>query len=401
MVSFNLVNSTVLGISGTVMDSDGHPLEGAAVSITAENSVSSAPVRAKLNGNPLLTRLKMLFKPSAKRLQAIQKAAVAAVVTDSEGHYSAEVDAGTYQVTVSKEGYVSQSATVSVTSRIETKNFYLLREGEELPSVLYAWPTDILTEEDEYIVGSSSNSITGQNLYPASELGRYAGKQIKSITFFLYGDESTTYEGVNAIIDYDSERKATVAVSPDDLVIGGYTTVDLRDLELVIPSNKDIYAGVGYKNGGYSYNNYFYSFGAFFKTDEDEDGNEFVADWAVGWPYDGLVSYFNLTATGERSSWDVIFDFTLTVGDYEAPDTGYNYIADPKNGSYSAGDVFDLALVETTGDRKPGTDIAWYLDDEPVSGTSLTLSAGSHVIEARFTTTEGKRKVVELEITVQ
>ena len=401
VVTFNLVNSNVLGISGTVMDSDGHPLEGAAVSITAENSVSSAPVKAKLNGNPLLTRLKMLFKPSAKRLQAIQKAAVAAVVTDSEGHYSAEVDAGTYQVTVSKEGYVSQSATVSVTSRIETKNFYLLREGEELPSVLYAWPTDILTEEDEYIVGSSSNSITGQNLYPASELGRYAGKQIKSITFFLYGDESTTYEGVNAIIDYDSERKATVAVSPDDLVIGGYTTVDLRDLELVIPSNKDIYAGVGYKNGGYSYNNYFYSFGAFFKTDEDEDGNEFVADWAVGWPYDGLVSYFNLTATGERSSWDVIFDFTLTVGDYEAPDTGYNYIADPKNGSYSAGDVFDLALVETTGDRKPGTDIAWYLDDEPVSGTSLTLSAGSHVIEARFTTTEGKRKVVELEITVQ
>ena len=97
----------------------------------------------------------------------------------------------------------------------------------------------------------------------------------------------------------------------------------------------------------------------------------------------------------------MIFDFTLTVGDYEAPDTGYNYIADPKNGSYSAGDVFDLALVETTGDRKPGTDIAWYLDDEPVSGTSLTLSAGSHVIEARFTTTEGKRKVVELEITVQ
>ena len=311
------------------------------------------------------------------------------------------MDAGTYQVTVSKEGYVSQSATVSVTSRIETKNFYLLREGEELPSVLYAWPTDILTEEDEYIVGSSSNSLTGQNLYPASELGRYAGKQIKSITFFLYGDESTTYEGVNAIIDFDSERKATVAVSSDDLVIGGYTTVDLRDLELVIPSNKDIYAGVGFKNGGYSYNNSYYSFGAFFKTEEDEDGNEHVADWAVDWPYDGLVSNYSLTATGERYSWDVIFDFTLTVGDYEAPDTGYNYIADPKNGSYSAGDVFDLALVETTGDRKPGTDIAWYLDDEPVSGTSLTLSAGSHVIEARFTTTEGKRKVVELEITVQ
>ena len=38
--------------------------------------------------------------------------------------------------------------------------------------------------------------------------------------------------------------------------------------------NKVMYAGVGYSSGGYSYNGYYYSFGAFYKTGEDEDGNE-------------------------------------------------------------------------------------------------------------------------------
>ena len=396
VVTFNLVNSNVLGIAGTVTDSDGNALDGVTVTVTA-GTASSAPSKFKSATSALLSRVGMLLRPSAKRLQSLQKAAAATLVTDANGYYSTELEAGTYLVTVSKDGYVNQSATVTVSSRIETQNFSLLREGEEVPSVLYAWPTDILTDEDEYIVGSSASALTGQNLYPSSEIGRYAGKQIKEITFFLYGDESTTYSGVNAIIDFDSERKATVAVNSDDLTVGGYTTVDLRDLDLVIPAGKDIYAGVGYSAGGYSYNGAYYSFGAFYKTDDDDN----ILDWAVDWPYDGLVSEYNLTATGERYSWDLVFDFTLTIGDYEAPDTGYNYIADPGNGTYRAGDAFALTLVETSGARKPGTDIAWYLDDEPVSGTSVTLTAGSHVIEARFTTTEGKTKIVELELTAE
>ena len=396
VVTFDLVNSNVRGISGVVTNTDGVAIEGATVSISV-TSAASAPAQVKAKENSLLSRVRLLFRPSAKRMQSIRRAARTTVTTNSEGVYSVEVEAGTYLVTVSKDGYVSESATVTVTSRIETRNFQLMREGEEVPSVLYAWPTDILTEEDEYIVGSEANSLTGQNLYPSSEIGRYGGKQIKEITFYLYGDQSTTYKGVNVIIDYDNERKATVAVSNDDLAIGGYTTVDLRSLGLIIPSDKDIYAGVGYSQGGYSYNSAYYSFGAFYKTDEDEN----ILDWAVDWPYDGLVSEYNLTATGTRYSWDVIFDFTLTIGDFDAPDTGYNYIDDPKNGTYSAGDVFALTLVETEGARKPGTDITWYLDDEPVSGSSVTLTAGAHVVKARFVTTEGKTKIVELELSAE
>lgn len=397
--TFSVVNSNTLGIAGKVMDSDGNPLAGVTMTVVPGSGVSNAPAKLDAGkGTSLLNKVRMLFRPSRKnRLPATRAAASYSAETDSDGSFLIEVPAGTYQVEASLNGYVRQQQTVTVTSLIESVVFYLMREGEEAPSTLYAWPTDILTEEDEYYVGASINSITGQNLYPASEIGKYAGKQIKEITFFLYGDESTTYKGVNVIIDYDSERKATVAVDSDALTVGGYTTVDLRDQELIIPFNKDVFAGVGYSEGGYLYENYYYSFGAYYKTDEDEN----YYDWAVGWPYDGLVSEYSLTATGERYSWDVIFDFTLTIGDYEAPDTGYNYIADPKNGAYSAGDVFALTLVETSGARKPGTDISWFLDDEAVSGTSVTLTAGAHVIEARFTTTEGKRKVVELEITAE
>lgn len=391
VVTFNLSNTNSAGISGTVMNTDGNPLQGVTISITTGVQASSSRAKSAKAGNFVISWMEKLFSPSESRLKSIQKAAVATIVTDSEGYYSTELVAGTYQVTAALDGYVSQSATVTVTSHIETQNFYLMREGEEAPSTLYAWPTDI--QIDRYVVGYSTSSLTAQNQYPSSEIARYAGKQIKAITFYLYDENnSATYEGVNIIIDYDDDRKATVAVNDEDLVVGGYTTVDLRGQDLLIPSNKDIFAGVGFSRGGFAEGGYYYAFRYYPKEDNA---------WAVDWPYAGTVSNFSLTATGLRQDADAVFDFTLTIGDYEAPDTGYNYIADPKNGSYSAGDVFDLVLVETAGTRKPGTDVTWYLDDEPVTGTAVTLSAGTHVVEARFTTTEGKNKVLELTLVAE
>ena len=79
---------------------------------------------------------------------------------------------------------------------------------------------------------------------------------------------------------------------------------------------------------------------------------------------------------------------------------GYNYIADPGNGSYKAGDVFDLILIETSGNRRPASTTDWYFDGEQVSTESVTLTKGTHTVEARFTTAAGKTKIVELELSV-
>ena len=397
VVTFDLSNGNLLGVSGAVYDTDNNPLSGATITVTEGSGVSSAPAKVAKKGlGGLVQKARMLLHPSKKKAQAIAKAASYTTTTAADGSFSIETAAGTYQVMASLGGYVSQTATVTVTSLMETQTFYLMREGEALPDDIYAWPTDILTDEDGVVVGAVLNSLTAQNLYPASEMGRYAGKQIKEITFYLYGQAGTTYRGVNVIIDYDDERTATVAVPTSDVTVGGYTTVDLRDQDLIVPFGKDIYAGVGFSSGGYLYNGNYYAFYGWSKM----DANDAYYDWATTWPYDGLVSEYNLTSTGERYSWDMIFEFVLTVGDYEAPDTGYNYIADPQNGVYSAGDVIALNLIETQGDRKPGSAIQWLFDDEPVSGTTVTLTSGTHLIEARFTTTEGKTKIVELEISV-
>ena len=63
--------------------------------------------------------------------------------------------------------------------------------------------------------------------------------------------------------------------------------------------------------------------------------------------------------------------------------------------------TLDLNLVRVSNDHAPGTDISWYFDDEPVSGKVTFTRAGRHTLEARFTTVAGRRKIVELEITVE
>ena len=398
VVTFTLANGNMLGISGAVMNTDGEPLEGATITVTAESGgVSPAPAKVAKKGlDGLVQKAQMLLRPSKKKAQAIARAASYTITTAADGSYSVELPAGTYQVMASKSGYVSQTATVTVTSMIEAQTFYLMREGEALPDDIYAWPTNL--DLDEYLYGSSSQTNRAvQNQYPSSEMGGYAGKQIKEISFYLVGDPiETIYQGVYVMIDYDDDRIATVPVNSNDINVNGYTTVDLREEELIIPSNKDIYAGAGFSRGGYLYQGYYCSFLYFDK----EDGNGGFVEWATNWPYEGYIVNYSLTSTTTRNSYAAIFDIILTVGDYEAPDTGYNYIADPQNGSYSAGYSFPLTLIETQGDRKPQGTIAWYMDDEPLSGTSVTLPSGTHVIEARFTTVDGKNKIVELEVSV-
>lgn len=75
-----------------------------------------------------------------------------------------------------------------------------------------------------------------------------------------------------------------------------------------------------------------------------------------------------------------------------------SYIYDPNNGVYSAGDVLDLLLVPSTVDAPTAT--TWYYDGEAFGGSSITLTAGSHVIEARLTLASGATQAVELELDV-
>ena len=122
---------------------------------------------------------------------------------------------------------------------------------------------------------------------------------------------------------------------------------------------------------------------------------------------DGGFNYYlasSSTSVSNSFSWSELSGYGNLLVYVRLDDSSkvdYNHIANPGYGNYSVGDTFALTLVEAEGNRKPGTAIQWYFDDEPVSGESITLKyAGCHLVEARFTTADGKTKVVELEITV-
>ena len=76
----------------------------------------------------------------------------------------------------------------------------------------------------------------------------------------------------------------------------------------------------------------------------------------------------------------------------------YNLISNPGNGVYPAGSTFNLSL--TNGGWNVSS-VAWYLDDEPVSGSSVTLTAGTHLIEAHVTLSSGEVRILELTVVAQ
>lgn len=110
----------------------------------------------------------------------------------------------------------------------------------------------------------------------------------------------------------------------------------------------------------------------------------------VSW--DGVSSPISLSAITYASD-QVRFLVTLPKEDVD-----YNLIANPGNGTYSAGDRFSFELVES--ETRPVASVEWYYDDEPASSASVSLTAGVHTVEAHLTLTSGVKKIVTLEITV-
>ena len=73
----------------------------------------------------------------------------------------------------------------------------------------------------------------------------------------------------------------------------------------------------------------------------------------------------------------------------------YNVIDNPGNGHYTAGSAFSLSLADGSVDV---SSVAWFLDDEPVSGSSVVLTAGTHVVEAHITLVSGEERILELTV---
>ncbi len=103
----------------------------------------------------------------------------------------------------------------------------------------------------------------------------------------------------------------------------------------------------------------------------------------------------DITLSNIKYSGDVV-SFSVSVPSEELD---YAVIANPGGGIYQAGKYFSLELVQP--EHNAVSSVAWFFDDEPVNGSSVLLSAGSHTVEAVFTLSSGQTGTVTLEITAK
>ena len=285
-------------------------------------------------------------------------------------------------------GYITKYETISVTTELMARNFTMRGINEPISYTLKKYSA----LSDVYGLGYGSTCNTYASIcLTADELSYYVGRKILTLAFAYSTGDSGSVSKVYGIIDAGGSRVLTSQVSSPSS--GAWNTIDVSSSNLYIEAGKDYNFGYGLLNCTYGYPMLFsqedYAEGGF--NYYLASGSTSVASSAFAWS--------ELSGNGNLLVYVELDD---------SSEVNYNYIYNPGYGTYTVGDDFALTLVEATGDRKPGSDISWFFDDEPVatsasaaSGKTVTLKyAGWHVVEARFTTTDGKTKVVDLEINV-
>ena len=357
------------GLCGFVKNSSGEALQGATVSIyaqsgTPDNILGKAPGIEKISGR-IPDNLQMSVK------------------TDAAGYYNfdlAKYSGASVDIEVVAAGYITKYETISIDDVLKTRSFTMRGIDEPVKYTLRKFSSTT----DVYGLGAGSKCNTYASIcLTADELSDYEGRQILELGFAYSTGDNGSVSKVYGIIDAGDSRVLTSQVaSPKD---GDWNTIDVSSQNLYIQAGKDYHFGYGLLSCTYGYP-------MLFSEEEVEDGgfNYYLAS--------SSTSVSNSFSWSELSGYGNLLVY-VRLDDSSKVD--YNHIANPGYGNYSVGDTFALTLVEAEGNRKPGTAIQWYFDDEPVSGESITLKyAGCHLVEARFTTADGKTKVVELEITV-
>ena len=278
------------------------------------------------------------------------------------------------EVKVEKEGYVEKTLSVTL---LETGNnlFVMLRkEGE--PEVTTLGKSDPSAQLMSY--SATGNSLMGAVRFTAEELGPYEGQRLSTVTFY-----PVVYNADAVIVLVESGGQRLLNHVVKNPVFAGWNTVDISEYDLRVSPGEDLYIGYAVKGGDYDH-----PLSCRFSSRED--------------PTESYYAVYSNTAV----SWQPMrkYDLALaaTVSQVQIPtalsDIGVHSI-DPGTGRYKVGDSLKLRLKEAPS-RKP-SDIAWFYDNVPASGTAVTLTAGIHTVEARLSYESGASEVLEMEIEVK
>ena len=359
------------GLTGRVTNSADAGVAGAKVSIYASGAAPS-----------------LIGKDSPQMISGrVQGDLKMTTTTNEDGYYSFDLSgesAGTLDIEVVANGYINAYATFTVEDQLITRNFTLRGINEPIDYTLRKYD---LRYGGIGITGfGQTATCLGGVKFTKEELADYVGRQILTLNFaYTLSDEESegTATAVYGIIDFGTERVLTQQLSRPAADV--WNTLDVSGANLTIPAGTDCYFGYVLENCTFGYP-WLYSY------NEPKAG---------GFCYDGYST--SNTDWQTASDWYSISGVNILI-DVELDDSrylDYNSIDNPGYGTYYVGQTLTLKLNEAEGVRKPGTAVTWYYDDETVSGTSVTFKyPGTHLIEARFTTTEGKTKIVELEVNV-
>ena len=216
--------------------------------------------------------------------------------------------------------------------------------------------------------------------YTAEELKDLVGCTFKSISY----SSRAAGEEIYVIIDFGTTKRvlAKKVDNPSNKVYRNYpaNTVDISNEGVVIPANTDIYIGYAIKNSdadnamATDYGQTYKSGGSCmyygFSTTEP-GGNNWVEpriDWNWTKTGNALISF------SIEKPWAIDPKATLL-------DMGISYI-DLPTGTLTAGTTMPLKLVVSKA-SKPES-VQWYFDGAAVSGSSVTLTSGKHVIKVRY-----------------
>ena len=368
-VTMTALLTTVAGVQGVVRNTAARPVRGATVSIY-RNGASAASAQGRMRS----------------RSQAMGTALMS-VTTDVDGSYALEdisLADGSYTLAVTCDGYVEAEASIEIGRKIETQDFYLLKVGESTESTFINYDPEGSSFTGFGCGDASINLAAGIRL-SVEKAGAYVGKQIKLISFQPSGDESSTCQSAYVFVEAGGKRIFTQKV--EDVRFDALNTVNVVSQEFCIPSNSDLYIGYALVGCSEPYpllvqaceeDNVGYL--AKFKQKSANDWSLMATDEGAG------VTYYTPV-------------LSASVGEPVEVSLGFNHIANPKNGTYKAGERFELSLVRYEDDA-PST-VAWKFDGQTVRADSVNLTAGSHTVEAHLTYPDGSAEVIRLVINAE
>ena len=337
-VHFTVRSDEGKNINGLVVDTSGNPLKGAEVSVE--------PIGLH-------------------------------TVTDEKGYFFLsllDVDApAEVEVTVRLQGYVAR--TLPLVLQDSGNNLFIMirKEGEADVSTLdKSNPSAQLMS-----YSASGRSLMGAVRFTAEELSPYVGERLTTVTFYpvVYSAEQ-----ILVLVERGGERILEYPVP--NPVYAGWNTVDISAFDLRVPEGEDLYIGYAVRGGDYDH--------------------PLSCRYARREPTDSYYAVYSPSPTSWRPMAQYDLALAVTVSEVLVPtslaDIGYNSI-DPGPGIYKAGNRLDLRLREAFS-RKPAS-VSWFYDGDAVTGTSVTLAAGVHTVEARLEYENGSTEVLEMEIEVK